>query len=169
MTRFSLRFAVTVLLSLVLSGCALLPTGSTTLENPFAGQAEEPTPTPIPTAIVPLKPTYEVKSGEILRQTAFSGRVSPVEVHELFFRSGGRVRQIYVTRNEMVQAGDVIADLEIDDLERQVVSAQLNLERAQSRLAEAESDLEFSRRTAQIAVEIAQCASPTCAAAILRI
>lgn len=156
MTRSFLRYAATLFLSLLLSGCALLPTGSTTLENPFAGQAEEPTPTPIPTAIVPLKPTYEVKTGEILRQTAFSGRVSPVEVYELFFRSGGRVRQIYVTRNEMVQAGDVIADLEIDDLERQVVSAQLNLDRAQSRLAEAEADLAFDRRAAEIAVEIAE-------------
>lgn len=156
MTRFSLRSVATLLLSFVLSGCALLPTGSTTLENPFAAQAEEPTPTPIPTAIVPLKPTYEVKTGEILRQTSFSGRVSPVEVHELFFRSGGRVRQIYVTRNEMVQAGDIIADLEIDDLERQVTAAELNLERAQSRLDEAQADLEFDQRSAQIAVEIAQ-------------
>ncbi|MBI1296384.1 HlyD family efflux transporter periplasmic adaptor subunit [bacterium] len=156
MTRFSLRFAATLLLSLVLSGCALLPTGSTTLENPFASQANEPTPTPIPTAIVPLKPTYEVRTGEILRQTAFSGRVSPVEVYDLFFRSGGRVRQIYATRGATVQAGDVIADLEIDDVERQVVSAQLNLERAESRLAAAETELEFNRRAAQIAVEIAE-------------
>ncbi len=156
MIRFPFRLAATLLLSLMLSGCALLPTGSTTLENPFAGQADEATPTPIPTAIIPLKPTYEVKSGEILRQTSFSGRVSPVEVHELFFRSGGRVRQIYVGRNEMVSAGDVIADLEIDDIEREVVSAQLNLERAESRLAEAEADLEFNKRSAQVGVEIAE-------------
>jgi multidrug efflux pump subunit AcrA (membrane-fusion protein) len=156
MSRFLTQFAVLVF-SLFLAGCALLPTGSTPIQNPFAGQQQnEPTPTPIPTAVVPLKPTYQVQTGEIVRTTSFSGRVAPVVTHELFFRSGGRVRAIYASRNDTVQAGDVIADLEIDDLERELVSAQLNLERAESRLAEAEADLEFDRRAAQINVDIAR-------------
>jgi multidrug efflux pump subunit AcrA (membrane-fusion protein) len=154
MTRFPVQLA-TLVLSLFLAGCALLPTGSTPVQNPFAGQQQnEPTPTPIPTAIVPMKPTYQVQTGEIVRATSFTGRVAPVVTHELFFRSGGRVRTLYATRNDMVSAGDVIADLEIDDLERELVSAQLNLERAETRLAEAEADLEFDRRTAQINVDI---------------
>jgi multidrug efflux pump subunit AcrA (membrane-fusion protein) len=156
MIRLPIQFAFLVL-SLFLAGCALLPTGSTPVQNPFAGQQQnEPTPTPIPTAIVPMKPTYQVQTGEIVRATSFTGRVSPVETHDLFFRSGGRVRTLYAARNAMVNAGDVIADLEIDDLERELVSAQLNLERAESRLAEAEANLEFDRRTAQINVDIAK-------------
>lgn len=156
MSRFLTQLAVLVL-SLFLAGCALLPTGSTPIQNPFAGQQqEEPTPTPIPTAIVPMKPTYQVQSGEIVRATSFTGRVSPVDTQELFFRSGGRVRALYASRNDTVKAGDVIADLEIDDLERELVSAQLNLERAEARLTEAEADLEFDRRAAQINVDIAR-------------
>jgi multidrug efflux pump subunit AcrA (membrane-fusion protein) len=154
MTRFPIQLAV-LALSLFLTGCALLPTGSTPVQNPFAGQQQnEPTPTPIPTAIVPMRPTYQVQTGEIVRATSFTGRVSPVETYDLFFRSGGRVRTLYAARNAMVSAGDVIADLEIDDLERELVSAQLNLERAESRLAEAEANLAFDRRTAEINVDI---------------
>jgi membrane fusion protein, macrolide-specific efflux system len=154
MMRFPTQLALLVL-SLFLAGCALLPTGSTPVQNPFAGQQQnEPTPTPIPTAVVPMRPTYQVQSGEIVRATSFTGRVAPVVTHELFFRSGGRVRTLYAARNDMVNAGDVIADLEIDDLERELVSAQLNLERAESRLTEAEANLEFDRRTAEINVEI---------------
>jgi multidrug efflux pump subunit AcrA (membrane-fusion protein) len=155
MTRFPAQLA-SLFFALLLSGCALLPTGSSTLENPFAGQADEPTPTPIPTAIVPTQPTYEVRSGEIVRETSFTGRVAPVIEHELFFRTGGRVRTLYAERNAEVKAGDVIADLEIDDLEREVVSAQLNLERAQARLAEAQAELAFNQREAEINVEIAR-------------
>lgn len=154
MIRLPIQFAVLVF-SLFLAGCALLPTGSTPVQNPFAGQQQnEPTPTPIPTAIVPMRPTYQVQTGEIVRATSFTGRVSPVETHDLFFRSGGRVRTLYAARNAMVSAGEVIADLEIDDLERELVSAQLNLERAESRLAEAEANLAFDRRTAEINVDI---------------
>src|SRR5690554_3384235 len=115
MIRFPSQL-VSLLLSLFLAGCALLPTGSGSSEAPFTGQQDEATPTPIPTAIVPLKPTYEVKTGEIVRETSFTGRVSPVVENELFFRTGGRVRTIYFARNDVVKAGDVIADLEIDDL-----------------------------------------------------
>ncbi|MBX2998700.1 MAG: HlyD family efflux transporter periplasmic adaptor subunit [Caldilineaceae bacterium] len=154
MMRFLTQLAALVL-SLFLAGCALLPTGSTPVQNPFAGQQQnEPTPTPIPTAIVPMRPTYRVQNGEIVRATSFTGRVAPVVTHELFFRSGGRVRTLYAARNDMVKAGDVIADLEIDDLERELISAQLNLERAESRLAEAEANLEFDRRTAEINLDI---------------
>lgn len=154
MIRFPSQL-VSLLLSLFLAGCALLPTGSGSSEAPFTGQQDEATPTPIPTAIVPLKPTYEVKTGEIVRETSFTGRVSPVVENELFFRTGGRVRTIYFARNDVVKAGDVIADLEIDDLERELNSAQLDLERAEARLAEAERELEFRRRAAQLDIDIA--------------
>ena len=36
---------------------------------------EESTPTPIPTPIIPTKPTYKVAKGEVVRKLEFSGRV----------------------------------------------------------------------------------------------
>lgn len=145
-----LRTSTLVLLILAVSGCALLPTGRSAQVS-----SEEPTPTPIPTPAVPLKPTYTVRSGEIVKELIFSGRIAPVVEEELFFRANGRVRAIYARRGDIVEQGTVIADLEIDDLEREVESARLNLERAQSRLEQAERTLDFDRRTAQINLEMA--------------
>ena len=133
------RGIAAVALSLMLSGCALLPAGRS------AGiAANEPTPTPIPTSVVPIKPTYTVKVGEILRERTFSGRVAPVVEEALFFRVGGRIRNVYAKRNHFVTAGQIIADLEVDDLER-----------AESRLNAAERNLEFQIRRAQINLDIA--------------
>ncbi len=138
-----------IALSLILSGCALLPAGRSA-----EIAANEATPTPIPTSVIPVKPTYTVKIGEILRERTFSGRIAPVVEEALFFRSSGRIRNVYASRNDFVTAGQIIADLEIDDLERELTSAQLNLERAQSRLYSAEKELEFQRRSAQINLDI---------------
>lgn len=138
-----------IALSLILSGCALLPAGRSA-----EIAANEATPTPIPTSVIPVKPTYSVKIGEILRERTFSGRIAPVVEEALFFRSSGRIRNVYASRNDFVTAGQIIADLEIDDLERELTSAQLNLERAQSRLYSAEKELEFQRRSAQINLDI---------------
>jgi len=144
------RAGLPIALSFVLAGCALLPAGRSA-----EIAANEPTPTPIPTSVVPIKPTYSVKVGEIMRERTFSGRVAPVVEEALFFRTGGRIRNVYAKRNDLVTEGQIIADLEIDDLERELTSTQLSLERAQSRLYTAERNLEFQIRRAQINLDIA--------------
>ncbi len=97
-----------------------------------AAQEELPTPTPIPTPIVPTKPTYEVQVGEISNELQFTGRISPVVEEELFFRADGRVRNVYVEKGDPVTEGTVLADLEyLDNLERQYAADQLSLRRAE--------------------------------------
>ncbi|MEZ4712021.1 MAG: efflux RND transporter periplasmic adaptor subunit [Caldilineaceae bacterium] len=143
---------MSTVVSLLLTSCAFLP--STRTEQTAAG--EEATPTPIPTAIVPTKPTYTVKKGEIVDELEFSGRITAVDEEDLFFRTSGRVRNLFFKRDALVKEGDVIADLEIDDLERELISVQLELERAQVVLDKAKTALDFSQREAQANVEIAE-------------
>ena len=151
--KFRLSHLITsTAITLLLGGCAFLP--STRTERTAAGEAA--TPTPIPTAIVPTKPTYTVKKGEIVDELEFSGRITAVEEEDLFFRSSGRVRNLFFKRDALVNEGDVIADLEIENLERELISVQLELERAQVVLNEAERDLDYSQRTAQANAEIAE-------------
>jgi len=118
--------------------------------------AGEPTPTPIPTTAIALKPTYQVQAGEVVKSTKFAGRISPVVEEDLFFRADGHIRSVFFKRNETVKKGDVIGELEIDALERELKAAELEQQRAQVTLEEAKRSLEFDRAEAQKKLEIAQ-------------
>ncbi|MCB0106322.1 MAG: efflux RND transporter periplasmic adaptor subunit, partial [Caldilineaceae bacterium] len=146
-----LQIGTTVAAVIVMSGCSLLPANRTQ-----RAAAEAPTPTPIPTPVVPVKPTYKVQRGEIVDEITFSGRISPVVEEELFFRASGRVRSVFVRRNDMVEEGQVLAELEIDGLERELQSAQLQLERANVLLEQAKRDWEYQKEVAEISLEKAQ-------------
>jgi multidrug efflux pump subunit AcrA (membrane-fusion protein) len=139
------------LVIVITGGCALLPAANT--DRATDGL---PTPTPIPTAIVPVKPTYTVQRGEVVDRLEFSGRISPVLEEDLFFRSSGRVRSVFAKRNDMVTTGQILAELEIDGLERELEGAQLELERAQVRLTQAEDAHAYEVQVAQTNLEIAQ-------------
>lgn len=136
MKRRSISITLLIIFLMAATGCSLLPSSDrarTASQDP--GQA---TPTPIPTPIVPTKPVYEVQRGEVVEKIEFTGRVAPLLEQELFFRTPGRVRGVYAKRNDVVKEGQVLADLEIDDLERELASAVLDLERAEQELYEAE-------------------------------
>jgi multidrug efflux pump subunit AcrA (membrane-fusion protein) len=140
-----------VLIVALLGGCALLPSGrSQQIADDTA------TPTPIPTAIVPRKPTYTVQQGEVIKELTFSGRISPVVEEELFFRASGRVRAVYVKRNQMVTKDTLLAELEIDVLERELASAKLEFEQATTLLEAAKRELEFDLRITRINLEMEQ-------------
>jgi multidrug efflux pump subunit AcrA (membrane-fusion protein) len=136
--------------AMLLAGCALMP--ATRTEQ----SAAEPTPTPIPTAAIALKPTYRVQRGDVIKTMTFSGRISPVREEALFFRKDGRIRSVFFKRNDFVKAGDIIAEYEIEALERELTAAELELERAQVTLEEALRNLELDRREAQARLERAQ-------------
>jgi multidrug efflux pump subunit AcrA (membrane-fusion protein) len=136
---------------LVVSGCALLP--ATNLDRSTGSEA---TPTPIPTAIVPVKPTYTVKRGEIVDELEFSGRIAPVIEEDLFFRNSGRVRAVFYRRNDVVEEGQILAELEIDPLERELESARLELERSQVRLEQAIQGHDYQQRVAETNLDMAK-------------
>jgi multidrug efflux pump subunit AcrA (membrane-fusion protein) len=93
---------------------------------------EVSTPTPIPTPIIPSKPTYEVQRGDVVKEFQFTGRIAPVLQADIFFRSDGRVRNVYVEKGDSVTEGMVLADLEfLNNLERQYAQDQLSLRKAE--------------------------------------
>jgi multidrug efflux pump subunit AcrA (membrane-fusion protein) len=88
----------------------------------------------------------------------FTGRVSPVEEDELYFRTDGRVLEVYVERGDPVRAGDLLAELDVEALYRQVAQAELALETAQIELAGAQEDLADSLARAELNLELEQTA-----------
>ena len=145
MNKFNRRLLTLLVLVALLAGCQGL----------FGRPVEEeaPTPTPIPTPIVPEKPTYVVQRGRITKMIEFTGRVSPVEETALYFKTSGYVKRVLVQRGDQVQTGDLLAELEIDDLLRQMAQAKVSLSTAQLRLDEAEKRLE--RQTARAGLDLA--------------
>jgi RND family efflux transporter MFP subunit len=121
---------------------------------PGGTAAPPPTPTPLPTAVVPENPTYTVQRGSVVEDLTFTGRVSPVNEAELYFRTNGRVLAVHVERGDTVQTGDVLAELDVDALYRQLAQAELALETARTDLSSAETELAHSLTRAQINLQL---------------
>jgi RND family efflux transporter MFP subunit len=125
----SIILALSVLLASLLSGCSAL-TNLQAGNDPPVTADEEPTPTPLPTPIVPVKPTYKVQLGDVVRKVEFAGRVVPSSDTELYFRANGRIKNVYVKRGDLVKAGQLLADLETDNNAFALRRAEIYLEMA---------------------------------------
>lgn len=117
---------------------------------------EEATPTPIPTSVVPDKPTYVVQRGTVENLEQFTARVSPLNEESLYFKKSGYVKVVYVDRGDWVEEGDILAELELEDLLNQLSLAQVDLDSAQKRYALAEEEHERSLYNARMALEAAR-------------
>jgi len=144
-SRLSLvGFLLVVLFSA--SGCGSGPSAS----------SQEPTPTPIPPPPVPEQPTYVVKRGDVQDSLTFSGRVSPAIEEELFFETSGRVKAVYVERGDPVEEGQLLAELDNDDLLRQLDQANIELDTATLNYEGAKASKEYQIERAKLNLELSK-------------
>ena len=92
---------------------------------------QQPTPTPIPQAVAPRKPTYPVQRGDIAKEVKLSGRIVPVVETQLYFRQPGRIDKVLVKRNDTVKKDQLLAQYETGGEEYELERARVNLEMAQ--------------------------------------
>ena len=151
----SVLFVCLALVLVILSGCSAATSGK-----------EEATPTPIPPPPIPEKPTYTVKRGLVVDSLSFTGRVSPVIEEELFFRESGRVKKVYVERNQIVEAGTLLGELENDDLLRQLAQSELDLEAANISLQEAQASRQYAIDIAEIDLKVKKLSAQKTAASL---
>ena len=126
------------------------------------------TPTLVPTPVTVEKPVYTVQRGTVTWTVQLTGRVTPIQQQDLFFRSDGIVKEVLVQAGDPVLPGDVLARLDEPEqyqadaaaAELAYVQAQRNLEQvnldAPVKLAEARQALEKTRKElekAQAAVD----------------
>ncbi len=116
----------------------------------------QPTPTPFPTPVVPKKPTYTVQRGPVVNTLEFRGRISPVTEDELFFETDGYVRDVHVAQGDLVKQGDLLAELEISDLDNQLAQAEVGQKTAELRLSQAAQENTDALAEARIALDKAR-------------
>lgn len=115
-------------------------------------QPQDATSTPIPTAPAVARPVYTVQRGTVEDVFVFSGRWLSRDQSVLSFEIAGTARRVEVRRNDTVTAGQLLADLQITDLENQLASAQLELETALANLASGSEGSVLSVADAEIAL-----------------
>ena len=130
----------------LLSACSL-----SSEDESLAGE-----PTPIPTSVLPNKPTYKVQQGDVIAQVEFSGRIAPVIETSLTFPMDGLVAEVYVKRGAFVEVGDPIASLDTQELEKELVLAENERDVAAQRLHALQSQLATDQRRAELKVAMAQ-------------
>ena len=100
--------------------------------------------------------TYVVQRGRVVKKLEFEGQISPVEQVQLYFRAPGYVKKVYVKPGDQVRAGDLLAELETEDLLNEIAQAETSLESAQLLLSEAEKSLEKQTTLAELNLAAAQ-------------
>jgi membrane fusion protein, macrolide-specific efflux system len=133
--------------TLMLSGCFLLPREDLSLAPPLREAR------PVTYGFV------EAKKGTIEKRSVYMGYLVFIDPKDVFFSyQSGRLKGIYAEKGDEVIAGQLLAELDTEILEEEIVSQGLVLEKAQliaDRKRAVGSD-RYELRLAEIDVEMAQ-------------
>lgn len=98
-----------------------------------AAPAAQPTVTDR-TSTSQSRPTVNVRRGTVTESIKVLGRVISSQEADLYFRTSGRLRGLFVETGQQVTAGQALAELETGDLLTRIGKARAELENAQIRL-----------------------------------
>lgn len=121
-----------------------------------ADASQEPTPTPLPPLVNYEKAIFTVERGPIVAQKELMGEIMPAKQDELFFRASGFVTRVVVKAGDRVKKGDLLAEMQIDDLMNQLQQARIDYEVAQANLAKDKGQREYDLNKAKADVVILQ-------------
>lgn len=94
--------------------------------------------TDIPTDVIPVK-VIELQSSNIKRVINASGQFTTEDETMLSFKTGGIINKIYVKEGEQIQKGQLLATLDLTEINAQVNQAQIGYEKAQRDFKRAEN------------------------------
>jgi multidrug efflux pump subunit AcrA (membrane-fusion protein) len=115
-----------------------------------------PTPTPLPPLVNYQAAVYTVEKGSIVSQESVFGNVVPTKQDDLFFRASGFVSRVMVKEGDVVKQGDLLAELQVDDLLNQLEQARIDLSVAQATLDKNITTARHNTIIAQLQVQLAQ-------------
>ena len=94
-------------------------------------QREEKKESPVTMAEIPgpQERVVEVEKGTIRKSITGRGQVVSEQEESLYFKEGGEVEEVLVEYGDKVEKGDLLAALEVEDLEHDYEIAKINYER----------------------------------------
>jgi membrane fusion protein, macrolide-specific efflux system len=129
------------------SGCSFFPKEEQLLAPPLKE----------PPAII--YETIEVKKGLFEKKIEGTGYLISVNQKNFCFKNrGGRLKQVYVVSGDVVEKGDLLAELMTDNLESQIKQQEINLQKIQMNyeLAVASDESKFNIKRAELDVAMEQ-------------
>ena len=141
----TLTLAVAALSLSVLAGCAPKKDAA----KPEAGQAQAANQ-PTPVSVAPAK------SETVLRIVPVTGSLIALQTVELLPKISARVVSVNGREGDAVRAGQVIAQLDTADLERNVAQARETVETARVRVSQARTNYETQITTSDVTIKDAQ-------------
>lgn len=91
----------------------------------------------------------KVERGDIARVVVATGKIEPRAIVEVKSKASGIVKNIYVNYGDTVRAGQVLAELDKEELEARVREARANLQAAQAMEESAAATLERNKVEAE--------------------
>lgn len=88
---------------------------------------------------------YKIEKGNISKNITLSGSIESLDSEEITIPAGSKILEVFLSENDMVKAGDIIALLDTDSLTRMLKKAEISLEDLESDLYKLESSQDIDR------------------------
>ena len=129
----SALWLVTSLFTILLTSCGATSRGKAT-------------PTPLPPMVSYEKSVFTVELGPIVSEKKIYGEIMPSTQDDLYFLATGYVDRVTVKQGDSAKKGDLLAEMQVDDLLDQLEQANIDLEVAQAALEKGNTEREYNLR-----------------------
>lgn len=91
----------------------------------------------------------DVTKGDLAKSVVATGKIEPITKIEVKSKASGIVTKLFVDANDKVKEGQVLAQLDRDEIEAQVRSQEAQLQSSEANLAAAKADLQRAQIDAE--------------------
>ena len=95
--------------------------------------------------IDPTKLSEPIKPGDIAKSVVATGKIEPITKVEIKSKASGIVKKLYVEYGQTVKKGQVLAELDREEIQAQVNQSRAQLESTQAMAGSTEADIERAK------------------------